>query len=66
MQNRFHPCQGDLYWVEKTIGDILELYYYHYDVNNKTEADLVRRLWGFIEKCFDETKFYVIRYVFFM
>ncbi|KAI9272830.1 hypothetical protein BDA99DRAFT_499349 [Phascolomyces articulosus] len=60
MQNRFHPSQADLYWVEQTIGDILGLYYYQYDVDNKTEADVVRRLWGFIEKCFDESKFYVI------
>ncbi|KAI9488816.1 hypothetical protein BDB00DRAFT_846706 [Zychaea mexicana] len=60
MQNRFHPSQADLHWVEKTIGDILDLYYYSYDVDNKTEADLVRRLWGFIEKCYDESKFYVI------
>ncbi|KAG2221823.1 hypothetical protein INT45_013319 [Circinella minor] len=61
MQKRFHPSQRDLYWVEKTVGEILELYYYHYDINNKTEADLVlRRLWRVIEKCFDESNFYVI------
>ncbi|KAG2221801.1 hypothetical protein INT45_013297 [Circinella minor] len=47
MQKRFYPSQGDLYWAEKTVGEILELYYYHYDVNNKTEADLVRRLYIF-------------------
>ncbi|KAI9488815.1 hypothetical protein BDB00DRAFT_791600 [Zychaea mexicana] len=41
MQNRFHPSQADLHWVEKTIGDILDLYYYSYDVDNKTEADLL-------------------------
>ncbi|KAI9272829.1 hypothetical protein BDA99DRAFT_432745 [Phascolomyces articulosus] len=60
MHNRFHPSQVDLHWAEKTIGDILDLYFYHYEIDGKTEADLVHRLWGFIEKCYDESKFYVI------
>ena len=61
MDNRFHPSEADLYWIEKTIGDILDLYYYHYDFDNKTQADAVRHLWGFIEKCYDESKFHAIR-----
>ena len=44
MQSRFHLSQADLYWVERTIGDVLELYYYSYNVDNKTEADLVYQL----------------------
>ena len=63
MKYRFHPSEADKHWVSNAIGEVLDLYYYNYDIKNKTEADLVRRLWGFIEKCFDESDFYVLRYI---
>ena len=44
MHNHFHPSEADLHWIEKTIGDTLELYYYHYDLDNTTESNTVRRL----------------------
>ncbi|KAG2220000.1 hypothetical protein INT45_001899 [Circinella minor] len=34
MHNRFHPSQVDLHWAEKAIGDILDLYYYNYDIDD--------------------------------
>ncbi|KAG2219126.1 hypothetical protein INT45_000498 [Circinella minor] len=60
MKYRFHPSEADKNWVSNAIGEVLNLYFYNYDIKNKTEADLVRRLWGFIEKCFDESDFYVL------
>ena len=66
MKYRFHPSKADKNWVSNAISDILNLYYYNCDMKNKTEADLVRRLWGFIEKSFDESEFYVLRYTFFI
>ncbi|KAI7851375.1 hypothetical protein BDC45DRAFT_572159 [Circinella umbellata] len=59
---RFHPSEADKHWVSNAIGEVLDLYYYnYYDIKNKTEADLVQRLWGFIKKCFNESDFYVRR-----
>ncbi|KAI7851362.1 hypothetical protein BDC45DRAFT_445750, partial [Circinella umbellata] len=50
MKYRFHPSSGaDKHWVSNAIGEVLDLYYYNYDIKNKTEADLVRRLWGLLK-----------------
>ncbi|KAI9261472.1 hypothetical protein BDA99DRAFT_537858 [Phascolomyces articulosus] len=57
---RFHPSEADKHWSSNAIGEVLDLYFYNYAIKNKTEADLVRRLWGFIEKSFDESDFHVV------
>ncbi|KAI9488778.1 hypothetical protein BDB00DRAFT_789932 [Zychaea mexicana] len=56
-RHRFHLSQVDECWAEKAIGEVLDLYYYSYNFFNKTQNDLLRRLWVFIEKCFDESVF---------
>ena len=66
MKYRFHPSEADKNWASNAIGEVVNLYYYNYDMKNKTEADLIRRLWGFIEKSFDESDFYVLRYISFI
>ncbi|KAI9488776.1 hypothetical protein BDB00DRAFT_771930, partial [Zychaea mexicana] len=60
LRHRFHPSKVDERWAEKAIGEVLDLYYYSYNFFNKTENDLLRRLWIFIEKCFDESVFEVV------
>ncbi|CDH52463.1 chitin deacetylase [Lichtheimia corymbifera JMRC:FSU:9682] len=58
--NTFGPFdrirQSDLYWVHKAVSDALDLYHCKYFQDlDRTEEDIVRRVWELIERCFDYT-----------
>ncbi|KAI9274632.1 hypothetical protein BDA99DRAFT_432095 [Phascolomyces articulosus] len=57
----YHPItQPDLHWAQKIIMEALDLYFYKYlPIDDHTEADLIHRVWHFIEKCYDESKIVV-------
>ncbi|KAI9274533.1 hypothetical protein BDA99DRAFT_241974 [Phascolomyces articulosus] len=59
-QGPYHPKkQADLYWAHKSVTEALDLFHYQWlPIDNKTtEADVIRRVFPFIEKCFDESVF---------
>ncbi|KAI7854018.1 hypothetical protein BDC45DRAFT_535895 [Circinella umbellata] len=62
-QPSFHPKkQAEVYWAHKSVTEALDLFQYNWlPIEEKTtEADVVRRVFPFIEKCFDESIFRVI------
>ena len=62
-----HPKrQAEVYWTHKSVMEALDLFQYKWlPMDEKTtEADVVRRVFLFIEKCFDESVFSIIRWVY--
>lgn len=54
--------QPDHYWIHQTITKALDLYHYKYLADpDRTEADYLRRVWTFIDCCFDASKTKVTR-----
>ncbi|KAF7730005.1 hypothetical protein EC973_003418, partial [Apophysomyces ossiformis] len=53
----FHPIEeSDLHWAHKAIVEATDLYHYGYmPISTQSEADLLRRVWSFTEKCYDES-----------
>lgn len=61
----FHPIKDpDLHWIQKSIVEALDLYFYKLlPLTDQSEADLLRRVWHFLEKCFDPVGVQVRWYV---
>ncbi|KAI9479511.1 hypothetical protein BDB00DRAFT_943432 [Zychaea mexicana] len=62
-QAAFHPKkQAEVYWAHKAVMEALDLFNYEWLPMDErtTEADVVRRVFPFIEKCFDESAFTII------
>ncbi|KAI9274531.1 hypothetical protein BDA99DRAFT_533164 [Phascolomyces articulosus] len=58
-QGPYHPKkQADLYWAHNSVAEALNLFHYQWLPIDKraTEADVIRRVFPFIEKCFDDRK----------
>ncbi|KAI7855477.1 hypothetical protein BDC45DRAFT_568367 [Circinella umbellata] len=54
---RFHPFnESELHWMQITVEEALMLIYHGYFLKNRTEADLIRRAWGFMDSCFDSSR----------
>ncbi|KAF7730073.1 hypothetical protein EC973_003019 [Apophysomyces ossiformis] len=54
--------QADHYWIHQTITKALDLYHYNYLADlDRSEADYLRRVWTFIDCCFDASKIKVTR-----
>ncbi|KAI7873498.1 hypothetical protein K492DRAFT_200645 [Lichtheimia hyalospora FSU 10163] len=58
---KFDPIQQpDLHWVHHSVLQALNLLFCKYLEKDRTEADLLRRAWSFIDTCFDATNIDVI------
>ncbi|KAG2225340.1 hypothetical protein INT45_005584 [Circinella minor] len=54
---RFHPLnESVLHWMQIAVEEALMLLYHGYFTKNRTEADIIRRAWGFMDSCFDSSK----------
>ncbi|KAI7873272.1 hypothetical protein K492DRAFT_139073, partial [Lichtheimia hyalospora FSU 10163] len=51
----FHPIKNpDLHWIQKTMVEALDLFFYKLlPLTDQSDSDLLRRVWHFLEKCFD-------------
>ncbi|KAG1054708.1 hypothetical protein G6F43_003301 [Rhizopus delemar] len=53
---KFHPVeQPDLHWMHQSIMNALSLLFCRYLAKERTESDLLKRVWSFIDTCFDMT-----------
>ena len=51
---KYHPTrQPDLHWMQSSVVQALTILYHGYLKKERTETDLIRRIWGFIDTCFD-------------
>ncbi|KAI8140993.1 hypothetical protein BJV82DRAFT_620372 [Fennellomyces sp. T-0311] len=49
--------EPEQYWIHQTITKTLDMYFYKYlQDKDRTESDMLRRIWGFIDCCFDSSK----------
>ncbi|KAI9472936.1 hypothetical protein BDB00DRAFT_879812 [Zychaea mexicana] len=54
---RYHPVhESELHWMQLTVEEALMLLYHGYFEKNRTEADLIRRAWTFMDSCFDSSE----------
>ncbi|KAF7723901.1 hypothetical protein EC973_001524 [Apophysomyces ossiformis] len=58
---QYHPLlEPDMNWTHQTILKGLNLLFYKYlPLTDNTEADIMHRVWGFVQEAFDESEFNV-------
>ncbi|KAI9490751.1 hypothetical protein BDB00DRAFT_768363, partial [Zychaea mexicana] len=57
---RYHLVhESELHWMQLTVEEALMLLYHGYFEKNRTEADLIRRAWTFMDSCFDSSEYIV-------
>ncbi|KAG2218782.1 hypothetical protein INT45_000319, partial [Circinella minor] len=61
----FHPIkEADLHWAQKIITEALNLYFYDFfPIVDRSEVDIIHRVWHCIEKCYDESNIKVRRLI---
>ncbi|CDH59851.1 hypothetical protein RO3G_13306 [Lichtheimia corymbifera JMRC:FSU:9682] len=53
-RHHFHPLkQRDLHWVHGCVTRGLDLYFYEYFREDRSEADLMKRVWSLVDYCYD-------------